>query len=163
MSTLGEKIRDLRIKKGISQEDMAKDIDRSAKAISAWENDTKTPRMGTVENIAKYFNVPKRYLVDDDVTIDQLPAILATGKIGFLSAGPIGEAILQLLSSVSNLSDILEKHAAPEERAQIGFSIIKDNDERILLAKYRKLSSADKKVVMSLINSLSQKTTSIIE
>ena len=63
----GEKIRELRESKGLMQAELATILGVSDKAVSAWENGTRVPRMGPIEKLAAYFNVPKGYFFDDDV------------------------------------------------------------------------------------------------
>ena len=61
----GEKIRELRESKGLMQAELATILGVSDKAVSAWENETRVPRMGAIEKLAAYFNVPKGYFFDD--------------------------------------------------------------------------------------------------
>ena len=57
---IGGKIRDLRQKygaKGISQEDLAKEIKTSANTISRWETAAYKPSAMDLHNLAKFFGV----------------------------------------------------------------------------------------------------------
>lgn len=68
--SIGDNIRRLRIEKDISQLDLANAIGVSDKAISAWENNTRVPRVKTIEKIADFFGVKKSALLESiDVTI----------------------------------------------------------------------------------------------
>jgi len=147
---LGDKIRELRIKKGVSQEEMAQAIGKSAKAISAWENNNKLPRMGTVEKIAQYFNVPKTYLVDDELSPSDLPSILAASGKGFLVGGPVGAAIAGILSAAGTLSDAVSE----QEDASIGFMVVQDTMERRIIEAYRVLTEDEQRAVRTMLNSL---------
>ena len=66
--TIGEKIKLLREKHGMTQLELARAVGVSDKAVSTWENDINVPRMGVIQKIASYFNVSKAYLVEDDAT-----------------------------------------------------------------------------------------------
>ena len=63
--TLGEKILDLRKKKGVSQETMAFDLFVSRQAVSKWETDQSIPDLDKIKLISEYFSVSIDYLVSD--------------------------------------------------------------------------------------------------
>ena len=60
--SIGEKIKELRQKKGVSQQKMAEDILISQSAIASWEVEKNEPTMFNCITIADYF----------DVTLDEL-------------------------------------------------------------------------------------------
>lgn len=60
-----EKIRQLRESRGLLQSELAEIVGVSDKAVSSWENGTRIPRMGPIEKLAAYFQVPKSYFFDD--------------------------------------------------------------------------------------------------
>ena len=68
--SIGSKIKALRESAGLSQIELGKIAGVTDKAVSTWENDLKTPRMGAIQAIADYFRVPKSYIVDDEVQED---------------------------------------------------------------------------------------------
>lgn len=151
--TIGEKIKELRGKKGISQEELGAAIGMSAKAISAWENNSKTPRMGAVEHLAEYFDVPKTYLIDDTLSTSDLPKILAAGGLGLLVGGPLGAAIAGVFAAVGNLSNAV----SDEKSADVGVMVLHDTTERRMVEAFRNLSDADKAVILSMLHSLAEK------
>jgi DNA-binding XRE family transcriptional regulator len=53
--TIGQAIRHLRESNGMTQDDLAKVLGCTNKAVSSWEVGAKTPRMGTIEKIASHF------------------------------------------------------------------------------------------------------------
>ena len=61
--TLGDRIRNLRIIHGMSQDDLAKAVGVSNRTVSTWERDARMPRMGPIEKMVKLFNVSKPYLM----------------------------------------------------------------------------------------------------
>ncbi len=69
---IGQKIRALRQDRKLTQQELAKLVGVTDKAVSTWENGTKTPRMGVIEKLADYFGVSKAYLVDDNITFSSL-------------------------------------------------------------------------------------------
>lgn len=64
--TLGERLRDLREKRGQTQEQVGAAVGKTGKAVWAWENDINAPRMGVIEKLAIHFNVTKSYLMGED-------------------------------------------------------------------------------------------------
>lgn len=62
METFGKRLRDLRIEKGISQIQVAKEIGVSDSQISAWELDRNEPTLSKLVLLAKYFKVTTDYI-----------------------------------------------------------------------------------------------------
>lgn len=62
--SIGDNIRRLRLEKDILQQDIAKAIGVSDKAISAWENGTRIPRMGAIQKMADFFGVKKSDIIE---------------------------------------------------------------------------------------------------
>ncbi len=104
-----EKIRQLRESRGLLQSDLAVIIGVSDKAISSWENGTRLPRMGAIEKLAAYFQVPKGYFFDDDA--QSVPAPLDDGAMGKhvsqLKARPELCELLRL-GEVSSKTEVLQ-------------------------------------------------------
>ena len=70
---IGKNITELRKKMGITQEDLAKELNISAQAISKWETNTCLPDTQMLPLIAAYFNVSVDYLFyGEDVAYDDL-------------------------------------------------------------------------------------------
>lgn len=71
---IGNKIKELRVKKKVTQEELAKVLQVSTQAVSKWENGG-SPDLELVPSIATYFNVTTDYLFDmkdsDIVNIDK--------------------------------------------------------------------------------------------
>jgi len=60
---LNEKIKTLRIARGINQVEMAESLGVSKQCISNWENDNIQPSVEMLIKIAVYFNVTTDYLL----------------------------------------------------------------------------------------------------
>jgi transcriptional regulator with XRE-family HTH domain len=65
MLTIGSNIRFLRERNKLSQKDLAKIAGVTDKAISTWERNINTPRMGAIEKMANYFGVKKSDIIED--------------------------------------------------------------------------------------------------
>lgn len=61
--SFGEKLKSLRTKRGLSQEELADELNKefgtsiNKGMISKWENDRESPRMKVARNISAYFNI----------------------------------------------------------------------------------------------------------
>ena len=64
---LGERIAELRKKKGISQEELGDILSTSRQAISKWERGEADPDISRLKDLAVYFNVSIDYLLGYDV------------------------------------------------------------------------------------------------
>ena len=61
---LSDKIKELRKKKGLTQEELASELNVSRQAITKWETGEGTPDLDNIRNIALFFHVSVDYLVD---------------------------------------------------------------------------------------------------
>ena len=97
--SIGENIKYLRESHGLTQVQLAEIAGVTDKAVSTWENDTKTPRMGALQKIADHFGIAKSDIIEDTkVTSGDFshPDILpvTTRRIPLLGAIACGEPIL---------------------------------------------------------------------
>ena len=67
---LPDKIIKLRKAEGLSQEELAEQLNVSRQAISRWENGSALPDAQNVLQISKLFNVTTDYLLNDDYESD---------------------------------------------------------------------------------------------
>ena len=65
MGNIGENIKMLRIKHGMSQEQLGNRIGKTRSAISQYEHGATMPRMGVIEDIAAVFGVSKHEIIGD--------------------------------------------------------------------------------------------------
>ena len=56
-------LKDLRMEKGLTQEELAKQINFSLSAVNKWENGKKNPSVDAIKVLAKFFNVSTDYLL----------------------------------------------------------------------------------------------------
>ena len=63
MKILGERLKELREEKGLSQEALAKIIGVHNAAVSFWENDVNDPKAEYIACLAKFFGVTAGYLL----------------------------------------------------------------------------------------------------
>ncbi len=65
MKTIGENIRELRKAKGISQEELALQLEVSRQTVFKWEKDIMHPNMDSVKILCDYFEISPEYLFED--------------------------------------------------------------------------------------------------
>ena len=153
---IGDKIKELRARKDISQQDLAKAIGVSDQAISAWENNKKVPRMGSVEKLATFFDVPKSYLIEDDIGMDKLVAPTIATAAGLVLGGPVLASVLGVLSAVGTLANTMDNHIDKNVKEELPtpFLMTKDDDEKEILQLYRMLPIEHKATVKLMMQSL---------
>lgn len=70
--TLGEKLKEIRRRFGLSQEQLAEIMNISRQAITKWENDSGLPDISNLQELSKVFGLTVDYLLNDE---NQLPAL----------------------------------------------------------------------------------------
>ena len=63
---IGERIKELRQEKGVSQLTLAKAVGVDKRAIIFWEQQVNEPKASYIVGLAKYFNVSTDYLLGLD-------------------------------------------------------------------------------------------------
>ena len=74
-------IKKIRERYNLSQAELGEIAGVTDKAVSTWELGIKTPRMGAIEKISKYFNIPKSAIIDDDSGYSKGIKIPVLGKV----------------------------------------------------------------------------------
>jgi DNA-binding XRE family transcriptional regulator len=104
---VGEKLRQLRVQRNISQETLAKAIFVKNTTISNWENGSRQIQLSNLKLICVYFGVPINYFSDDQITEKlvnkKVPwnAIIATSSMVALSVS-VGVVFLGGFSGITN-------------------------------------------------------------
>ncbi len=70
--TLGQKLKDIRKRFGLSQEQLSEIMNVSRQAITKWESDNGIPDVSNLQELSKVFGVTIDYLLNDD---KNLPAL----------------------------------------------------------------------------------------
>lgn len=76
--TLGGKLKEIRKKFGLSQEQLAEIMNVSRQAITKWENDGGIPDVSNLQELSKVFGITVDYLLNDD---NGLPALSMTKQL----------------------------------------------------------------------------------
>lgn len=70
--TLGQKLKEIRKRFGLSQEQLAQIMNVSRQAITKWENDGDLPDVSNLQELSKVFGITVDYLLNDE---NNLPAL----------------------------------------------------------------------------------------
>ena len=105
MSEFGERLRELRTEKSVTQETLAKAVGVNQSNIGNWENGVHEPKLTYIVEIARFFNVSSDYLLGLD---DQRGNIVI--ERGDKPPKPSKET-LQLIDLISKLSPIDQANA----------------------------------------------------
>ncbi len=70
--TLGQKLKEIRKRFGLSQESLAEIMNVSRQAITKWESDEGIPDVSNLQELSKVFNLTVDYLLNND---NSLPAL----------------------------------------------------------------------------------------
>lgn len=63
MNKFSQRLKELRIEKSISQEQLAKETGFTQSAVYYWENEQRVPNANVIIALAKYFGVTTDYLL----------------------------------------------------------------------------------------------------
>lgn len=77
--TVGEKIKELRKKSGISQEQLAEAVHVSRQTISSWEKGQKLPTKKNIEKVVVFFNIKEDYFFSGEE--NYLDSVLTSKEI----------------------------------------------------------------------------------
>lgn len=91
MKELGERIRAMRTNRGISQADLAEQLEVSRSAVAMWENGSRKPGLDTLEAMANIFGVAVNSLLWEDPEAG--PGARRVPVLGSIPAGIPVEAI----------------------------------------------------------------------
>ncbi len=64
-NTFGKKLKELRIEKGLSQRKFGEILFVCNQTVSFWETGSREPDLDTLLEIARFFDVPVDYLLDE--------------------------------------------------------------------------------------------------
>lgn len=89
MSIIGDNIKNLRERFGLTQAQIGDIAGVSDKAVSTWEKGTVVPRMGAIQKLADYFHIPKSQIIEESkrpLTDTELKFALFGGEEGITDA-----------------------------------------------------------------------------
>lgn len=63
MENFGERLKELRLEKGLTQKQLAKEIGNAQSAIVYWETNKQEPTISALKKLCNYFGVSADYLI----------------------------------------------------------------------------------------------------
>lgn len=111
---LSDKIRELRRRSGLSQEELAERIDVSRQAVSKWELGAAVPTADKLVELADYFGVSLDYLMREGEALPQAEMPKRTGKRRKVAAwclivtALVGFAVIAVLCAFKALASASE-------------------------------------------------------
>ena len=63
MENFGERLKELRLEKGLTQKQVANEIGNTQSAIVYWESNKQEPTISTLKKLCRFFNVSADYLI----------------------------------------------------------------------------------------------------
>lgn len=73
MQKIGTKIKELREKRGLYQQDLANELHVTKGAVGMWETNKRVPDLETINRIADFFNVSIEWLTGENIEFDITP------------------------------------------------------------------------------------------
>lgn len=162
------RLKELRQKKGDTQEDVAKAMGVTRRGYQKWENEESQIKPEKAQQLADYFEVPLWYLLGYDIE----GIIKATAK-RYEDAGVTN---YEDVEKMFEASVIIKKYIDDEERFDLLISVIPPSDYSLLLRDLIKISELqnskdadillnyllleehDKQIIFELITSLADKS-----
>lgn len=101
---IGQRIKTMRLSRGMTQADLAKALDQSQASITMYETGKREPDFETLEALADVFNVPLVSFVDDGDVVsvgssDAVPASKDEIRILFPGASKLPPERLELIKN----------------------------------------------------------------
>ncbi len=63
MVEFGEKIKDLRLSKGLTQKQLAKELEQAQSTIFYWEQNKQEPNISSLKKLCEFFDVSADFLI----------------------------------------------------------------------------------------------------
>ncbi|WP_165973946.1 helix-turn-helix domain-containing protein [Marinitoga lauensis] len=102
-------MKQLREEKGISQRQLARDLNFSSAAVSLYESGQREPTLTALEKLAKYFNVSLDYLIGLTDKDNELPDFVKErlSKLETLESKDIKSQLKEIAKKLNDLADEL--------------------------------------------------------
>jgi transcriptional regulator with XRE-family HTH domain len=71
--SFGQKLYDIRTRKGLTQRELAERLNTSVRIISYYEREAKNPTIEFIEKAANALDVPKKVFFEDIATLNKIP------------------------------------------------------------------------------------------
>ncbi len=133
---IGVKIRELRKKRGVTQEQLAQSIGISFQAVSKWENGVALPDISLVTVLASYFGVSTDELLDFSLKeLEKKVADICREAYEYRESDPeksrkiLEEALKQYPENDVLLNNLLYVSSGPDETIRIASALIENTEQ----------------------------------
>lgn len=142
MEKTKNKIKELRISKNLTQQQLADELHVTKQAISKWEKGRSVPDITSVELLSSFFGVSVDYLINDSIeaTASETPTVISSKRLSKLNIILIS-ALAVVFAAVVALSialGVLSNKNKSNTVAVNGFEITYLEDETDYIDKNRK-------------------------
>lgn len=120
MGTFGQRLRELRKQRGISQNELSKHIGVSKSSVNMYERDEREPGFETLEAIADFFNVNMDYLLGRS-SLDHIVDNFDPTQL----SNPAKQVLIKILLALGNDDEEIFAHLAEEMSANFTLSDLK--------------------------------------
>ncbi len=93
--TLGQKLKEIRKRFGLSQESLAEIMNVSRQAITKWENDNGIPDISNLKELSNVFGISIDYLLDDNNSLPKLSMKIELDKNKYKNKISMYEEVLK--------------------------------------------------------------------
>lgn len=142
MEKTKNKIRELRLSKNLTQQQLADELHVTKQAISKWEKGKSVPDVGSIQLISSYFGVSADYLINDGVKeANPETTALSPKRLNKLNAVLICVLafMLAVIVALSVAVGILANKNKPRDTVEVnGFEITYLSDETYSIDKTNK-------------------------
>lgn len=138
MENIKNKIKELRISKNLTQQQLANELHVTKQAISKWEKGKSVPDITSIELIASFFGVSADYLINDSIeeTDSETPTVNLPKRIGKLNIVLISISVLLLAALITVGIILINKFKIPDTVEVNGFEITYLADETYYDSEY---------------------------
>ena len=153
MENIKNKIKELRISKNLTQQQLADELHVTKQAISKWEKGKSVPDITSIELIASFFGVSADYLINDSIeeTDSETPTVNLPKRIGKLNIVLISISVLLLAALITVGIILINKFKIPDTVEVNGFEITYladetsyiDNNNKTITIKFNIYNSTD--------------------
>ena len=142
MEKTKNKIRELRLSKNLTQQQLADELHVTKQAISKWEKGKSVPDVGSIQLISSYFGVSADYLINDGVE-EAKPetSVLSPQRLNRLNAVLICALafMFAVIVALSVAVGVLANKNKPRDTVEVnGFEITYLSDETYYIDKTNK-------------------------
>ncbi len=140
MEKIKNKIKELRISKNLTQQQLADELHVTKQAISKWEKGKSVPDIALIELLSSFFCVSVDYLINDSIEAEKFESttVISSKHLSKLNITLISMLVLLLAAAVAlsiTVGVLINKDNKPDRVEVNGFEITYLSDETLDINK----------------------------